>query len=72
MTDRHEVMELLLRAESVLQDGIGMRIAQVAYFKDRSADHLLAAKNAERAFDVRAAKLLGLVKAYLHRQESQP
>lgn len=51
--------EALDLAAKALVMGIEMRTAQAAYFKNRGdTNKLIAAKNAEKAFDVAAGQLL--------------
>lgn len=45
-------------AREVVELGVQMRRAQATYFRDRDRTALLAAKQAETAFDMAAARLL--------------
>lgn len=44
-------------AREVVELGVQMRTAQKAYFRDRDKTALMAAKNAETAFDMAAARI---------------
>ena len=45
-------------AREVVELGVQMRTAQKAYFRDRDKTALMAAKNAETAFDMAAARIM--------------
>lgn len=45
-------------AREVVELGVQMRTAQKAYFRDRDKTALMAAKQAETAFDMAAARIM--------------
>lgn len=45
-------------AREVVELGVQMRTAQKAYFRDRDRTALMAARNAETAFDMAAARIM--------------
>jgi hypothetical protein len=51
--------DIVERLREVVRQGVAMRAAQRAYFKDRSRENLIASKEAEKAFDAAARAALG-------------